>query len=210
MFCCAGDFHFLWECQKVILQSFWGSPRIAGSISNLRQLVERFGVDQKGKIFSAGDEFIVNVFTAIWLPVSDQLNIESLDSSIDSENSKEWLQSTAESIVRSTIMPTETADPVYAFHRSLMRASFFYVDVRNAIRFEDGQQILRLWKHWLLYFLGTDKRNYTTEAVNMLRNIVCDFLAHIAYIAVHNRGVNMSGVEGHAKPLDQLNEHYNL
>lgn len=44
----------------------------------------------------------------------------------------------------------------------------------------------------------------------MLRNIMCDFPAHIAYIAVHNRGVNMSGVEGHAKPLDQLNEHYNL
>ena len=91
-----------------------------------------------------------------------------------------------------------------------MRASFFYVDVRNAIRFEDGQQILRLWKHWLLYFLGTDKRNFTTEAVNMLHNTVCDFLAHIAYIAVHNHGVNMSGVKGHAKPLDQLNEYYNL
>ena len=40
--------------------------------------------------------------------------------------------------------------------------------------------------------------------------ISCDFPAQIAYIAVHNRGVNMSGVEGHAKPLDQLNEHYNL
>ena len=56
--------------------------------------------------------------------ICDQLNIESLDSSIDSENSKEWLQSTAESVVRSTIMPTKTADPVYAFQHSLMRAFF--------------------------------------------------------------------------------------
>ena len=209
--CCVGDFHFLWECQKVILQSFWGGPRIAGSISNLRQLVERFGVDQKGKIFNVGDEFVVHVFHShLAASICDQLKIESLDSSIDSENTKEWLQSTAESIVRCTIMPTETADPAYAFHRSFMRAAFFYTDVRNAIRFEDGPQIIRLWKHWLLYFLGTDKRNYTTEAVNMLRNIKCDFPAHIAYIAVHNRGVNMSGVEGRAKPLDQLNEHYNL
>ena len=54
------------------------------------------------------------------------------------------------------------------------------------------------------------KRNYTTEAVNMLCIITCDFPAHIAYIAVHNCGVNMSGVEGRVKPLDQLNEHYNL
>ena len=170
--CCAGDFHFLWECQKVILQSFWGGPTIAGSISNLRQLVERYGVDQKGKVFNTGDEFIVHVFHShLAANICDQLNIESLDSSINSENTKEWLQSTAELIVCSTIMPTETSDPVYAFYCSLMRAAFFYTDLRNAIRFEDGQQIVRLWKHWLLYFLGTGKRNYTTEAVNMLRNI---------------------------------------
>ena len=61
-------------------------------------------------------------------------------------------------------------------------------------------KIVRLWKHWLLYFLGTGKRNYTTEAVNMLHNIKCDFPAHIVYIAIHNCGVNMSGVEGCAKP----------
>ena len=89
--CCVGDFHFLWECQKVILHSFWGGPRIAGSISNLRQLVERFGVDEKGKIFSVGDEFVVHVFHShLAASICDQLKIESLDSSIDSENSKQW------------------------------------------------------------------------------------------------------------------------
>ena len=177
----------------------------------MRQLVEQYGVDQKGKIFNIGDKFIVHVFHShLAANICDQLNIESLDSSITSENTKEWLQSTAESIVCSTIIPTETSDPVHAFHHSLMHAAFFYTDLRNAIRFEDGPQIVRLWKYWLLYFLGTDKRNYTTEAVNMLRNIKCDFPAHIAYIAIHNRGVNMSGMEGRAKPTDQLNEHYNL
>ena len=126
LLCCAGDFHFLWECQKVILQSFWGGPTISGSISNLRQVVERFGVDQKGKIFSVGDEFVIHVFHShLAASICEELNIESLDGSITSENTKEWLRSTAESIVRSTIMPTKTADPAYAFHRSLMRAGFF-------------------------------------------------------------------------------------
>ena len=134
--------HFLWECQKVILQSFWGGPTISGSISNLRQVVERFGVDQKGKIFSVGDEFVIHVFHSHFAAsICEELNIESLDSSITSENTNEWLRSTAESMVRSTIMPTGTADPAYAFHRSLMRAGFFYTDLRNAIRFEQGPDI---------------------------------------------------------------------
>ena len=62
----------------------------------------------------------------------------------------------------------------------------------------------------ILAVVFSDKRNYTTEAVYVLCNITCDFPAHTAYIAVHNRGVNISGVEGRVKPLDQLNQHYNL
>ena len=156
---CAGDFHFLWEWQKVIPQSFWGGgPTISGSISNMRQVVERFGVDQKGKTFSVGDEFVIHVFHShLAASICEELNIESLDSSITSENTKEWLRSTAASIVRSTIMPTETADPAYAFHRSLVRAGYFYMNLKNAIRFEQAPHIVRLWKHWLLYFLGTNE-----------------------------------------------------
>lgn len=34
-----GDFHFLWECRRVILDAFWGDVRAVGSLSNLRQHV---------------------------------------------------------------------------------------------------------------------------------------------------------------------------
>ena len=86
----------------------------------------------------------------------------------------------------------------------------FLLDLRDAIRYEDGAQIVRLWKHWLLYFLGAGKKNYTLEAVNMLCNLKCNYPPHIAYIVTHNRCANMSGKEGKAKLLDQLIEHYNL
>ena len=88
--------------------------------------------------------------------------------------------------------------------RWFMRGCFLYVDLRDAIRYEDGDQVIRLWKHWLVYFLGNKRKNYATEAMNLLCNLKCDFPSHVAYIVTHNRAVNMSGKEGRAKPLDQL------
>ena len=41
-------------------------------------------------------------------------------------------------------------------------------------------------------------------------NLTARFPRHIAYIATHNRTVNMDGKPGHGKPLDQVMEHYNL
>ena len=210
-----GDFHFLWEAQRVLLHSFWGNPRIAGSLSNLRQHIHRLGVDQKGKKFSIGDEFIIQVFQAhLATSICTQLNLESLDSPVSTEHpvTLEWLQDKAKGIVESTIMPADSTpqDLVYALHRSFMHGAFLYADLRDSIKFEDGPQIVRLWKHWLVYFLGTGRKNYSVEAVNMLRNLSCDYPAHIAYIVTHNRCVNMSGIEGRGKPLDQLIEHYNL
>ena len=55
-----GDFHFLWENQY-----FNPFGEILGCLvlSNLRQCyIERLGVDQKGKVFSIGDEFILHAF----------------------------------------------------------------------------------------------------------------------------------------------------
>ena len=105
---------------------------------------------------------------------------------------------------------TQSTDAAYAFHRWFMRGCFLYVDLREAIRYEKGEQVIRLWKHWLVYFLGNNRKNYATEAMNLLCNLKCDFPAHIAYIVTHNRAVNMTGKEGCAKPLDQLIEYYNL
>ena len=83
-------------------------------------------------------------------------------------------------------------------------------DLRKAIRDEEGDHIIRQWRHWLVLFLGTSRKNYATEALNLLCILAATFPRHIAYLVTNNRTVNMIGANHHGKPLDQMLEHYNL
>ena len=64
-----------------------------------------------------------------------------------------------------------------------------------------GPHNVHHWKIWIPHFLGVGMKNYTHEAVNMIANLKADLLTHIAYIATHNRTVNMLGKEGRGKPM---------
>ena len=88
--------------------------------------------------------------------------------------------------------------------------AFLYLDLRNAIRWENGPHIIRHWRIWIPHFIGTGCKNYAVEAVTLHANIEVNFPRHISYIARHNRTVNVSGKPGQGKPIDQLMEHYNL
>lgn len=59
-----GDFHFLWECLRVIFLIFWGTPAQHGSLSNMREHVRRLQVDKGVKVFNVGDEFLMHIFKA--------------------------------------------------------------------------------------------------------------------------------------------------
>ena len=63
---------------------------------------------------------------------------------------------------------------------------------------------------WLPRFIGTGRKNYATESVNITANLLADFPKHISYIVTNNRTVNTHGKIGHGKPIDQMVEHYNL
>ena len=69
-----------------------------------------------------------------------------------------WLRETAETLLADTIMPVQASDPVYALHRSFLHLGFLYYDLRNAIRWEDGPQIIQHWVLWLPRFLATGKK----------------------------------------------------
>ena len=207
----SGDFHFLWECLRSVFIMFWGSPAHIGSLCNLREYIQRTGVDKAVKVFNRGDEFLVHAFKSHLLAaICTQLSIQSPDDAIAHESNQLWLESKAEEITSMTLYPTSTSDPVHNLHRSFLHTAFLYIDLRNAIRWENGPQIIRHWKLWLPRFLGTGCKNYATEAANQIVNIMARFPRHIAYIAVHNRTVNMDGHPGHGKAIDQLMEHYNL
>ena len=204
-----GDFHFLWECLRVIFMMFWGSPAQVGSLCNMREIVRRLQVDKGVKVFNIGDEFLIHVFKSHFkasiLPI---LNIQSSSDAVVHQPTQQWLRSTAEWIVTNVVMPSVSSDPLYNFHRCFLHHMFLYVDLREAIRWENGPQIIRHWKWWLPRFLATGCRNYAAESVNL--NLKADFPKHVSYIATHNRTVNMSGGAGQGKPTDQLIEHYNL
>ena len=207
----AGDFHFLWECLRVLFDMFWGTPAQPGSLCNLREVIRQTQVDKAVKVFNTADEFLMHTFRAHLLTsVTSSLGISDASHSIPHDDSKEWLSDLAEKLVKEILMPQTATDPIHMFHKSFLHHAFLYVDLREAIRWEDGPQIVRHWKWWIPRFIGTGKKNYAAEAVNMIANMTADFPKHLAYLATHNRTVNTEGKPGHGKPVDQLMEHYNL
>ena len=207
----AGDFHFLWECLKVLFLMYWEPHGNHGSLSSMRDIINRKQVDRGVKVFSVGDEFLMHTFKAhLAARICTHLNINSTSDDIPHEKSLQWLCTTAESLLPRTLMPAGSIDPVYAMHRSFLHTAFLYIDLRNAIRHEDGPHIVRLWKLWLPRLIGTGRKNYAAECVHMIASLCADLPRHLSYIATHNRTVNMEGKAGRGKPVDQLIEHYNL
>ena len=110
----------------------------------------------------------------IWQQASAKL--KSLSESIVHENFLEWLRSMAERLIPDTIMPTSSSDPVFAMRRAFLHTAFLYIDLRYAIRHENGPQIVRMWKLWLPWFIGTGRKKYAMECVYVLAiKIVCRF-----------------------------------
>lgn len=206
-----GDFHFLWECLRVVFATYWGTPSDIGSLCNIREFISRKLVTKNVKVFNVGNEFLIHTFRAHFIArICSILKISSPTDDISHTKSLQWLEGKAREIVHETIHPTTSTDPVYLKHRSFLHLAFLYIDLRTAIRWEDGPRIVRHWKLWLPRFIGTGCKNYTAEAINLIAHLQADFPKHIAYIATHNRTVNSTGKPGHGKPIDQLMEHYVL
>ena len=106
--------------------------------------------------------------------------------------------------------PEEASDEVYTYHRALLHMGFLYCNLREAVRYENGPEIIRMWRYWLPHFLGGHKYNYANEAANLLANVEADWTPATTFIHTHFRTVNMAGKPGHGKPIDQFIEHYNL
>lgn len=97
------------------------------------------------KVFNVGDEFLVHVLAA---RICQVLKLQSTDDAIEHVTTLQWLQEKAESLVEETLYPTKSDDPVYSLHRTL------HIDLRNAMRWEDGAHIIRHWKLWLPRFVA--------------------------------------------------------
>ena len=144
---CSGDFHFLWECQKVLLMTYWGSRR---SLCNIRELIRRVQVDKGGKVFNVCDEFLLHTYKGhLIAAICTELHIDTPETPIEHESTLQWLEATANSIV------AHTPCPLILFTTYTVHFYIQHIYLRLAIRFEDGDQIIRHWKWWLPRFLGT-------------------------------------------------------
>ena len=145
----------MWECQRVIISTFWGKSAQVGSLCNLRDIIHRVQVDKQGKTFSIGDEFILHAFQArLIAAICTFFGISSQDIPIQHKCSSHWLEQKAIAIVKKTLIPVESCDPVYMFHRTFLHLAFLYSDLRRTIRYEDGESIIQHWRMWIPYFLG--------------------------------------------------------
>ena len=142
--------------------------------------------------------------------VMKELKLTTTSDEIEHTDSLQWLQQTADKLVSNLLMPTSVADQVHQLQRSFSHTAFLCIDLREAIRWENGPHVVRHWKLWLPRFLGTGRKNYASEAVHLISNLQASFPCHIAYVVSHNRTVNIHGKPGRGKPIDQLMEHYNL
>lgn len=146
------------------------------------------------------------------------LGINTCDMSLPASGSQPTitqLEDASKSFIRLVVgIPTdedsEDADHIYNRHRAFLHASLLYVDLRNAIRCEDGPRIISHWSWWLVYFLAAKRSNYSHEAANLMANLKTDFSPWLAHIVTHNHTVNITGKPGKGKAIDMAVEHQNL
>lgn len=59
-----GDFHFLWECSRVLCNLYWGAQDIPGSLAHLQAIVDMRGMTKNANKFKETDEFIHHALDA--------------------------------------------------------------------------------------------------------------------------------------------------
>ena len=160
----------------MIFMMFWGTPSQPGSLCNVREYISHKQVDKEAKIFNVADKFLIHTFKSHLLArLCCLLKFTSPSSDINSEVTLEWLQNKTKMLVEKCLQPSESSDLTYCFYKSFMHTAFLYVNLRHAIRWQDGPHVLRHWKLWLSRFQGTGRKNYSAEFVELLANIYADF-----------------------------------
>ena len=135
----------------------------------------------------------------------------SVPDPVHHEKSLEWLSSTAKSVVEKQVMPRQSNDPINALHCSLLYVGFLYTDLRKAIRYEEGDHIIHLWKYWAILSLGIIVKTTLLKLQAPMQ--FTTYQKHIAYIVTHKKIANLYSIPGQGKPIDQVcdvtSQHYN-
>ena len=100
-------------------------------------------------------------------------------------------------------MPQTCDDPDHHLHKCFLHIAYLYVDLREAIRWENGPQIVCHWKWWLPRFLATGHTNYASETVHFIANLQLNFPMQTYCNPQPNCEHNQENLE-EEKTVDQL------
>ena len=109
----------------MVFSIFGGTPSDTGSLCNMREFISRKLVSKSVKVFNVGDEFLLHTFKAHFMArICSVLGITSPTADIDHTPTLQWLKEKALMIVRETITPIQSTDPVYVKHRTFLHLAF--------------------------------------------------------------------------------------
>ena len=126
-----GDFHFLWECARIVLTTFWAKCDKRGGLCSLREVIHRVQVDKKGSTFSISDEFLCHCFKAhLMACICKFFDTSSPTTLKDGVVLPECqLEQKAKLIVEKYMLIDDEPN----FQRSFLYRAFLYTDLRRAI-----------------------------------------------------------------------------
>ncbi len=85
----------------------------------------------------------------------------------------------------------------------------FYLVFSDAIREGDGLRILRYWKYRIPLFKSSNRKNYSTEVLNMLNQYEYMLTPRLSQELLWSRFVNTHSISGRNIPCDLFQEHLN-
>lgn len=104
---------------------------------------------------------------------------------------------------------TPNIDQVYEYSRQLLCIGCFYLEFADGIREGDGTRVYRCWKYLLPLFKGSNRTNYSVEAVTLLNQCEFKLTPRQSAELKWSRFINCHGVQGRNVPCDLHLEHMN-
>ena len=87
-------------------------------------------------------------------------------------------------------------DGVKEYAIEFLTMGLLHAEFCDAVKEGDGKSVLRCWKFLLLYFKASKRKNYSTEAVNLLAQYYYLLPPRLASQLIWSRIVNVHGKPG--------------
>ncbi|XP_065891611.1 uncharacterized protein [Dysidea avara] len=100
-------------------------------------------------------------------------------------------------------------DQVYEYSRQLLSVGCFYLEFADAIREGDGDRVHQCWKYLLPLFKGSNRTNYSIEALTFLNRCEFKLTPRQSEELKWSRFINCHGIRGRNIPCGLHLEHMN-